>query len=110
MLKSEEKSPRTMMVRTPRSEMMMPTPCARDEAREYDVTGPEQRGQAEQQIGLVAEPGEREMRFRLGRHVRLRCVGLTSTGMRREVWCYARCRWQKRALSSSVFVGWRFLV
>src|SRR5258705_8320369 len=27
-------------------------------------------------------------------------VGLTSTGMRREVWCYARCRWPKRALSS----------
>src|SRR6516164_6615489 len=38
----------------------------RDIAREHDIAGPEQRGQAEQEVRLVEKPAERRLVLRFG--------------------------------------------
>src|SRR5579864_8046645 len=49
---------------------------AGDIAREHDIAGPEQRSQAEQQVGLVVEPAERGMMLRLGGQCGRICAGM----------------------------------
>src|SRR5215831_9360837 len=53
---------------------------ARDIAREHDIAGPEQRGQAEQQIGLVEEPAERRVMLWCSRQEKDICAGKASRG------------------------------
>src|SRR5215813_14225486 len=51
-----------------------------DVAGEHDVAGPKQRSQAEQQIGLVADPAERRVVFRFCGQAERICAGKSCAG------------------------------